>query len=314
MSTNYKERLSFLKEKQKLPLDVKIAITEEMIKNLIKVHSRLAVAWSGGKDSTVLLYLVQKFLPNIDVIWVNTGIEFPECVKFVKELKQAWNINLYIAKPKITFWQVVDKFGWPMLGKGSNGSYISRANYLERKGKVKLAKATRDAQISAACCRLLKEKPSEEILRSLGVDCVMVGNLVADSRQRFLIWAQKGEYYYNKKEKRWKAWPLAFWTEEDIWQFHELFNIPCSEIYKKGHRRNGCWPCLMDIRFADNKLKALRLSHPKLWKFLIVKKGLGKRLIALKVALHKEQPQNEQIIDNYVNTLVELRPCFFDHL
>ena len=72
----------------------------------------------------------------------------------------------------------------------------------------------------------------------------------------------------------------------------------------------------MDIRFPDNKLKTLRLSHPKLWHFLIVEKGLGKRLVALKLALNEEGNSSlpEGRLDQNIKTLVEQRPCYFDHL
>ena len=71
----------------------------------------------------------------------------------------------------------------------------------------------------------------------------------------------------------------------------------------------------MDIGFPDNKLKALRKSHPKLWRFLIVEKGLGLRIIAVKRALSKngqsELPENLQ---SYVERLVEEQPQYFEEI
>jgi len=202
--------------------------------------------------------------PDVDIAWVNTGVEFPECVRFIKHIKNEWQLNLHIAKPEAIFWKVTEKYGWPMLGKGGSGYWWSRADRLEREGKTKLAKATRDAQISAACCRILKEKPMSKLCRSLEVDCIIVGNLVSESRQRFLTWAQKGQCYFNQKEMRCTAWPLAWWTHENILEFHRMVDLPYSPIYDMRHSRNGCWPCMMDIHFPDNKLKALRQSHPRL--------------------------------------------------
>ena len=45
------------------------------------------VSYSGGKDSLVTLSLVKQALPdgNYDVLFVDTGIEFPETVNYVKE-------------------------------------------------------------------------------------------------------------------------------------------------------------------------------------------------------------------------------------
>jgi len=314
LEISYKDKYNFLKKYQKVPLKKKIENTNKFIDFILSKSKRPAVAWSGGRDSTVALYLTLKKKPDIDVIWINTGVEFPECVSFIQKMRKEWSLNFHVARPESNFWEVTEKYGWPMLGKGSSGYWWSRAEYLRKQGKHKLAKATEAARISAACCRILKEKPMKKLCTSLGIDYIILGNLVSESRQRFFIWAQKGDYYFAKNEKRWKAWILSIWTEENILEFHILNKLPCSAIYEKGHLRNGCWPCLMDIRFKDNKLSILRKSHPKLWKFLIIEKGVGKRLIALKLALSEKNYNKFFSKSDVVTQLVEERPCFFDSI
>jgi len=311
----YKDRLKQIRALQDLSLEKKIELSEAFITHLLCDHKQPVVAWSGGRDSTVLLSLVLRQKPDVDVAWVNTGVEFPECMRFVRCISGEWHLNLHIAKPETNFWNVAEKYGWPMLGKGGSGYWWSRAEYLERKGKTRLAKATRAARISAACCRILKEKPMNKLCRNLEVDCVIVGNLVSESRQRFLTWAQKGPCYFSKQKMRCSASPLSWWTHEDILEFHKRFNMPYSPIYDMGHSRNGCWPCLMDIRFTDNKLRALRQSHPRLWRFLIIDKGLGERLLSVKLALgggHIEQDIKRW--GNNIQGLIEFRPDYFDTL
>ncbi|MHA1971576.1 MAG: phosphoadenosine phosphosulfate reductase family protein [Candidatus Hodarchaeales archaeon] len=312
----WKKRFQYLKEMEKLPLADKICQTKESVSNTLDSHKRPTIAWSGGKDSTVLLKLALEFKPDIDVVWVNTGVEFPECIKFVNKLTKEWNINLHVAKPSMSFWEIIKKYGWPMLGKGGNGTWRSRAAYLERSGKYRLAKATREVQIGAACCRILKKEPADRMLKKVETDCIILGNMVSESRQRFLNWAQRGDYYYAISEKRYKSWPMAFWTDEDVWEYHNKFRLPHSDIYNKGHQRNGCWPCLMDIRFPDSKLKFLRTSHPKLWNHLLKERGLGKRLITLKWILKPEEESRvaDEEMDEYVNVLMRSKPCYFDHV
>ena len=72
----------------------------------------------------------------------------------------------------------------------------------------------------------------------------------------------------------------------------------------------------MDIGFPDNKLKALRQSHPKLWRFLIVDKGLGTRIIAIKRALSNDGESQQSLynIQSYVEKLVEERPQYFEEI
>jgi len=309
---NYAQRFKTLQQMQVQPLEQKIDDARLMLEHVLKEHEKPAIAWSGGKDSTVLLHMALELKPNIDVVWVNTGVEFPECVHFVSELKNIWNINLHIAHPKTTFWKVVDEYGWPMLGKGGRG-WQSRAAYLERKGSIRLAKATREAKIGAACCVVLKKNPAAVIYRELKIDCLILGNMVSESRQRFFTWAQRSNYYYASSEKRYKVWPLAFWNDNDIWEYHQQFHVDHSAIYDKGHRRNGCWPCLMDIRFSDSKFSILRQSHPKLWRFLLVEKGLAERILTLKLVLKdKEVPNKRDLLRRQAACLIERQPCFFD--
>jgi len=164
---SYKDRFEQLRDLQSLSLEKKIELSEAFITHLLFEHKHPIVAWSGGRDSTVMLSLILRQKPDVDVAWVNTGVEFPECVKFIQSINNEWHLNLHIAKPEDVFWDITEKYGWPMLGKGGSGYWWSRADRLERQGKTKLAKATRDAQISAACCRILKEKPMKKLCASL---------------------------------------------------------------------------------------------------------------------------------------------------
>lgn len=300
-----------LKELQSFPLSEKIAISEELISKGLSI-GKAAVLWSGGKDSTVLLHLVRKQEPNIIVVHNNTGVEFPETEKFVKEIKEEWNLNLYIAKPKVSFWWCVEKYGYPILGKNIRTSTPSPQSYRGRAFSKRQKKAMKVARISSYCCDWLKKKPTNALLNELGIEVDILGNMVSESNQRWFAWSDFGEFYLCKSTKRWRLTPLYFWRDEDIWEYIKTFNLPYNPLYNMGHKRVGCWTCLMDWAFKDNHLAALRKSHPKLWRFLIVDKGLGRVLLQIKLALRDGQADfwtNERIED-----LIEKRPCYFDCL
>ena len=65
---------------------------QDLVKQAIeRDKSNIAVACSFGKDSMVVLQMALKIDPNIKVIFENTGVEFPETIKFKNKIKKEWN-------------------------------------------------------------------------------------------------------------------------------------------------------------------------------------------------------------------------------
>lgn len=79
-----------INELQKLPLGDKITVSRVIIGQALKFcKHRAAIAFSGGKDSEVVADLIERFFPEefkfVHCIFGNTGIEFPESLKFARK-------------------------------------------------------------------------------------------------------------------------------------------------------------------------------------------------------------------------------------
>lgn len=80
-------------EEQKKPLDYKIQKAVETIEKAFELSkSAVGLAFSGGKDSTVLWHLAKTYFPDKEyhVIFGNTTVEFPESLKFARKLGKEW--------------------------------------------------------------------------------------------------------------------------------------------------------------------------------------------------------------------------------
>lgn len=54
------------------------------------------VAWSGGKDSTVVVDLARQVDPNVPVVFYDSGLQFPETLHYIEDLAQAWRLNFEV--------------------------------------------------------------------------------------------------------------------------------------------------------------------------------------------------------------------------
>ncbi|KJS23132.1 MAG: hypothetical protein VR72_02900 [Clostridiaceae bacterium BRH_c20a] len=97
-----------LQIEQSRDLDYKINKAVEAIRSaLVVCKHRPAIAFSGGKDSTVLWHIILTYFPEwanrFVIIYGNTGVEYPECLKFARQLGKEWGKgSFYEATPEKT--------------------------------------------------------------------------------------------------------------------------------------------------------------------------------------------------------------------
>jgi len=274
---------AMLRLKQGLSLEDKEALSLERIGEWYEGQGgKVYVAFSGGKDSTVLLHLARRFQPGIKGVFVDTGLEYPEIKAFVKSTS-----NVEIIRPQLTFLQVIQKYGYPVISKDIAGKIYSirhtknehfRDNLLHGQGNQKLPDCYKylidsDIPISRMCCYHLKKRPSFQYQKSTG-ELPYVGTMASDSQQREKNYMVTG--CNNFKGQHPLSMPLGFWLEKDIWAYIKKYQVPYSKIYDMGYRRTGCIFCMFGIMAEGypNRFQILQKTHPQLHKYAMEKLGL----------------------------------------
>lgn len=65
------------------------------------------VAFSGGKDSLVVLDLARRVDPDVPVAFFDSGLEFPQTYQYLDQLAEAWRLNLHVHPATPTALQVL---------------------------------------------------------------------------------------------------------------------------------------------------------------------------------------------------------------
>lgn len=251
-----------LRQMQSLPLSAKVAMTERRIRDWVNEFGTdgVYVSLSGGKDSTVLLHIVRGLYPDVEAVFVNTGLEYPEIQKFVKTFD-----NVTILRPKMRFDEVIKKHGYPLISKAvsntisgakksiSKGQYslrllqlgVGREEYggLHDDGRHNYAatvdgskfKKTKyrdlldvDYNVSDMCCDVMKKGPIHEYERRTGKKPILA-TMAVESMMRESAWLKSGCNAFGNKRPQ--SAPMSFWTEQDVLQYIKDNRLPIAGVY-----------------------------------------------------------------------------------
>lgn len=275
---------------QNLSLSEKTNITRERIIEWCEYwEGKVYISFSGGKDSTVLVHIAQSIYPDIPLVFVNTGLEYPEITEFVK------SFDVTHLKPKTPFHKVIEKYGYPVISKvvaqqlfeirtTKSDKLLNKRLYGDKKGNGKLSEKWKflinaPFKISHKCCDILKKNPIKKYEKNTGNKSIL-GTMASESHQRQYTYLQNGcnSFFSNRP----LSTPLGFWNKKDIVAYIEKFNINYSDIYKKDESRNGtgCMFCMFGVHkessgfFAKNRFQKMRETHPKKYEYCMEKLGI----------------------------------------
>jgi len=210
-----------------------------ILREAFKKFKKIAMLWSIGKDSTVMLWLARKaFFGHcpIPLVHIDTTLKIPEMIEFRDRLATEWDLRLIVGKNEKAL----------AAGMGPD------------KGRI-------------ACCNALKTEALQQLMDREQFTALILGirrdeegtrakERYFSPRDRNFEWNYKDQppEFWDQfktdfdKDTHIRVHPLLHWSEIDVWRYIKRENIPVVGLYfsRNGERYRslGCAPCTGRIK------------------------------------------------------------------
>lgn len=243
-----------LKQMQALPLNIKIKMTQQRIRDWYNYWGGdVYQSFSGGKDSTVMKHIIDGMGYDVPAVFVNTGLEYPEIQQFVRDIKDGkydcFNDNVEIIRPKMRFDEVIKTYGYPVPTKEISHKiyWYKRGSEWTKKFFYGIAKDEKGKNSKYnisdkwkflvnspfgisdnQCCNVMKKQPTHIYSKQTG-RMPYIAVMAEESMLRTQKWIQNGcNAFENKKPV---SNPMSFWTEQDVLHYIKEYNVPYAGVY-----------------------------------------------------------------------------------
>ncbi|MCX6399422.1 MAG: phosphoadenylyl-sulfate reductase [Propionibacteriales bacterium] len=163
---------------------------------------------TSSMGDAVLAHLAQKVVPNIDVVFLDTGYHFAETIGTRDAVQATMNVNLISITPVQSVAEQDAEYG-PELYK-------------------------RDPDL---CCALRKVKPLAESLSNY--DAWATGLRRAETHNRVIA----PVIGWDAKKQKVKVSPMARWSDEQVDRYIADNGILVNPLVYDGYPSIGCAPC-----------------------------------------------------------------------
>ena len=188
----------------------KVTEARENISKALAGQSSICLTCSFQAEDMVALHLVRERLPEVPVLFLETGYHFSEVYEYRDQMTAKYGLNLVNVIPEKTVSEQEAQFG--------------------------ILYQTQPDQ----CCKFRKVDPLFSALA--GYDVWFTGLRRVQSPTRANLQALD-TFPLPSGKKLLKVSPLADWTDKDVWSFAKEQNIPLLPLYDLGYTSIGCEPC-----------------------------------------------------------------------
>lgn len=207
-------------------------------------HERIALSFSGGKDSTVALWLLREagLLGRVTVYHLDTGDLFPEMVAHVEAL-QAWCPRFVHVRSDAKAWAA------------ENGEPSDLVPYTSHEIGRAVGAGSRIAS-RYDCCSANLMRPIYDRIRQDGNTLVIRGTRRADMKR---LPAASGDVIEGVEF----LYPIQEWSDEQVFAFCAERGVPLPSIYGAFKQAPECATC--PAWWSEGRAPYLKAHHPELF-------------------------------------------------
>jgi phosphoadenosine phosphosulfate reductase len=165
----------------------------------------------------VLVHVVSRAVPGVDVVFLDTGLHFPETLRVRDQVAAGMPVRVRSIRPRLTVGQQDGAYGPRLFARDPDG-----------------------------CCALRKVEPLERALDDY--DAWAAGLRRDESPTRANTPVVHFEYARGKV----KVNPLARWTQSDVDSYIARHEVPVNPLLGRGYGSIGCWPCTRRTRAGED--------------------------------------------------------------
>jgi len=220
----------------------------KIVKKALSVsNSNFYIAFSGGKDSLVLLDIVTKLKRDTRIYFFDSGAEFPDTLDLINFYAKKYNID--IIKPKLSILEIyrkVDAFG-----------YVGAEKQYELDNKL---------------TEILIKEPSRRVINMGRHNGVFMGLRKEESRVRRYMLNMRSELFFCKYDQIYHCNPLLDFTAKDVWSYILTNHLRYNRVYDKKwvlnreQLRVGTYAgCTVSTIARNGRWAFLKKHYPEQW-------------------------------------------------
>jgi len=165
----------------------------------------------------VLVHLVSRVAPGTDVVFLDTGLHFPETLRVRDRVSETMPVRVRSIRPRLTVGQQDGRYGPRLFAREPD-----------------------------ECCAIRKVEPLE---RALGdYDAWAAGLRRDESPTR----ARTPVVHFEAARGKVKVNPLAAWSQADVDSYIARWDVPVNPLLSQGYTSVGCWPCTRRTRAGED--------------------------------------------------------------